>query len=184
MSGLAIAALLLACAWLGVLTLVVVLLVRQVGLLSVRLSSASQLPSLDDDGPEIGSSVPQEVAAELPELEGERSYLLLVAATCTPCRELIADIGERHFEQTVTALVAGREEEAEELVGFLPSCGIRPVVDPEATLLARKLGIRSTPFIVEVKRGTITRKAYLWDGGSDLIEFLEHEVPAAKAQAG
>jgi hypothetical protein len=184
MSGLAIAALLLACVWLGVLTLVVVLLVRQVGLLSVRLSSANRLPSLNDDGPEIGSSVPEEVAAELPELEGERTYLLLVAATCTPCRELIADIGERYFEQTVTALVAGREEAAEELAGFLPSCGIRTVLDPKATRLARDLEIRSTPFVLEVERGTITRKAYLYDGGSELVEFLEYEAPSPKATTG
>jgi hypothetical protein len=181
MSGLAIAALVLACVWLGILTLVVVVLVRQIGLLTVRLSNVSQPLSSEDDGPEIGSSVPEEVAAQLPELEGERAYLLLVAATCTPCRELIADIGEHYFEQTVTALVPGRVEAAEEFARFLPSCGIRPVVDPQATTLAQALKIQSTPSVLEVERGTITRKAYLYDGGSDLIRFLEDGAPSARS---
>ena len=62
MSALAIVALVLACVWLGVLTFVVVLLVRQVGLLTVRLSMATQAISLDDDGPEVGSILPEDVA--------------------------------------------------------------------------------------------------------------------------
>ena len=48
MSALAIAALVLVCAWLGILTFVVMLLVRQVGLLTVRFSMATQAMSLDD----------------------------------------------------------------------------------------------------------------------------------------
>lgn len=67
MSALAVAALVLVCIWLGVLTLVAVLLVRQVGLLTVRHSMASQAISLDDDGPEIGSSLSEDVASVMPE---------------------------------------------------------------------------------------------------------------------
>ena len=69
MSALAIAALVLVCLWLGVLTLVVVLLVRQIGLLTVRLSVSGQVSSLDDDGPEVGSAVPEHVASVLLDLE-------------------------------------------------------------------------------------------------------------------
>src|SRR3712207_9513624 len=53
MSALAVTALVLVCVWLGALTLVAVLLVRQIGLLTVRLNVASQTLSLDDDGPEV-----------------------------------------------------------------------------------------------------------------------------------
>ncbi len=49
MSGIAVAALVLVCVWLGVLSLVVVLLVRQIGLLTVRLSVAGQALSPDND---------------------------------------------------------------------------------------------------------------------------------------
>jgi hypothetical protein len=181
MNGLVIVALILACTWLGILTLVVVLLVRQVTLLTVRLSGLNQQPTLDNDGLEVGSNVPEDVTTQLPELEGERAYLLLVSATCTPCRELVDDLSGHYLEQTVTALVPGREEAAEEFARLLPSCGIRPVLDPEAARLAQVLKIQSTPFVMEVERGVITRKAYLYNGGSDLIKFLEHERTSSKA---
>jgi len=170
MSALAIAALVLVCVWLGVLTLVVVLLVRQIGLLTVRLSVADRALSVDNDGPEVGSSVPEDVA--LPDLEEERAYLLLFSAGCTPCRELVADLGDRRFEQNIVALVPGSEEQASELAALLPP-GIRAVLDPEATSLAESLKIQSTPFALEVERGTVTRKAYLYEGASDLIGFVE-----------
>jgi hypothetical protein len=173
MSALAIAALVLVCTWLGVLTFVVILLVRQIGLLTVRLSIASQTFSLDDDGPEVGSSVPEDVASVLPEPEEEeRAYLLLISAGCDPCRELVADLHGRRFEQNIVALVPGREEQASELAALLPS-EMRVVRDPKATSLAESLDLESTPFALEVERGTVTRKAHLHGGASALIEFLD-----------
>jgi hypothetical protein len=182
MSGMAIAALLLACVWLGVLSLVVVLLVRQVGLLSLRLSAVGQgqTVSLDDDGPEIGSNVPEDVSASLSHLEGERAYLLLASATCGSCREVIADIGSHHFEQQVTALIPGREELSSEIATLLPP-GVRAVLDPEASKLADALKIHSTPFAVEIQDGKIAGKAYLYNRGSDFIEFVEQKGPPAEA---
>lgn len=172
MSTLAVAALVLVCIWLGVLTLVAVLLVRQVGLLTVRLSVASQTMSLDDDGPEIGSSMPEDVASVMP--EEEQAYLLLVSAGCDPCRELVAELDGRRFERPVVALVPGREEQAAELAALLPS-DTRVVLDPEATQLAESLDLESTPFAIEVEDGTVTRKAHLYGGASALIEFVEPE---------
>ena len=171
MSALAVAALVLVCIWLGVLTLVAVLLVRQVGLLTVRLSVAGQALAVENDGPEVGSDIPEDVTFALPDLEAERAYLLLISANCTPCRELVADIGDRGFEQTIVALVPGNEEQASELASLLPS-GIRAVLDPEAASLAETLKLRSTPFALEIERGRVTRKAYLYEGASDLIEFV------------
>jgi hypothetical protein len=172
MSALAIAALVLVCIWLGVLTLVVVLLVRQVGLLTVRLSVAGEATSLDNDGPEIGSSVPEDVAVVLPDQAEEHAYLLLISSTCLPCWELATDLAEHRFEQKIVALVPGHEERAGELAALLPS-SMRVVLDPEATRLAGALQLESTPFALEIERGAVTRKAYLHQGASDLIEFVE-----------
>ena len=171
MSALAVAALVLVCVWLGVLTLVAVLLVRQVGLLTLRLSVAGQALAVENDGPEVGTNIPEDVTSALPDLEAERAYLLLVSAGCTPCRELVADIGDRSFEQTIVALVPGDEERGGELASLLPS-GIRAVLDPEATEVAEALKLQSTPFALELERGQVTRKAYLYEGASDLIEFV------------
>ena len=147
MSALAIAALVLVCIWLGVLTLVVVLLVRQIGLLTVRLSVASQAFSVDNDGPEVGSSLPEEVTSVVPELMEERAYLLLISSTCTPCRELVADLqGEQRFEeQKIVAGVAGQEEQARGIASLRPS-GIRVVLVPDAARVAGATELESTAF--------------------------------------
>src|SRR5215207_3770698 len=179
MSALAIAALVLVCVWLGVLSFVVVLLVRQIGLLTVRLSVAGQALSLDNDGPEVGSKVPDEVASVLPNPEEGRAYLLLVSATCAPCRQLVADIGERHFEQAIVALVPGSEQVAGGLASLLPS-GIQAVLDPDASRLAEAHKIHSTPFALETANGTVTRISYLYAGAPDLTEFVEAKNAAIK----
>jgi hypothetical protein len=98
--------------------------------------------------------------------------MLLLSATCAPCRELVSDVGERHFEQTIVALVPGDEQMAGELASLLPS-GMQAVPDPDATKLAEVLGISSTPFILEVENGAVTRKAYLYNGAPDFVEFVE-----------
>jgi hypothetical protein len=169
MSALAIVALVLACVWLGLLTFVVVLLVRQVGLLTVRLSMATQAISLDDDGPEVGSTLPEDVAEVVP--DGERAYLLLISASCEPCRELVVELDGHQFEQSVVALVPGRQEQASELAALLPP-GVRVVVDPEATQLAESLDLESTPFAIAGEGGTVTSKVHLFGGASALLEFV------------
>jgi hypothetical protein len=170
MSALAIVALVLVCAWLGVLTFVVMLLVRQVGLLTVRFSMATQAMSLDDDGPDIGSSLPEEVAEVMP--EGNRAYLLLISEGCDPCRELVAELDGHRFEQKMVALVPGRQEQAAELAALLPR-DIKVVLDPEAIQLVESLDLESTPFVLEVEDGIVTRKVHLFGGASALLEFVE-----------
>jgi hypothetical protein len=136
-----------------------------------RLSVAGQALAVENDGPEVGTNIPEDVTSALPDLEAERAYLLLISAGCTPCRELVADIGDRSFEQTIVALVPGDEERGGELASLLPS-GIRAVLDPEAAEVAEALKLQSTPFALELERGQVTRKAYLYEGASDLIEFV------------
>jgi hypothetical protein len=170
MSALAIAALVLVCAWLGVLTFVVILLVRQVGLLTVRVSIATRATSLDEDGPEIGTSLPEDVAEVMP--EKERAYLLLISEGCDPCRELVVELDGHRFEQKIVALVPGREEQAAELAALLPS-DIKVVLDPEAIQLVESLDLESTPFVLEVEDGIVTRKVHLFGGATALIEFVE-----------
>jgi hypothetical protein len=177
MSALAIVALVLACVWLGVLTFVVVLLVRQVGLLTVRLSMATQAISLDDDGPEVGSTLPEDVTEVMP--DRERAFLLLISASCEPCRELVVELDGHQFEQSVVALVPGRQEQASELAALLPP-GIRVVVDPEATQLAESLDLESTPFAIAVEGGTVTSKVHLFGGAPALLEFVESENARAE----
>lgn len=41
----------------------------------------------------------------------------------------------------------------------------------------------STPFAVETENGTVNRKAYLYGGAPDLVEFVEPESTAVRADS-
>jgi hypothetical protein len=129
-------ALVIAMAWLGVLTLVTLLLVRQMGILTVRLSMGGSNFSLAHDGPEVGSKVPAEALAILPRLERGRTVILHVSATCSPCRELVTSLKGRALAPHTIAWVAGRTELADALVSLLPA-GMTIVRDPDVTELAK-----------------------------------------------
>jgi hypothetical protein len=182
-NGLVMVALIVFSLWLGVLTLVVILTVRQIALLTVRLSTAAggQLSTItddeflvDDDGPEVGGELPEEVASALPELGWQKSFILLVSSTCAPCRELAAELQAHHFAAPVIALVAGRDRElADDLAELLPS-GMHIVRDPQATELAGALQIHSTPFAVAIGSGRVVEKTYV-HRSADLVAFIEGE---------
>jgi hypothetical protein len=176
MSGIGVAAILVTGAWLGVLTLVVVLLVRQIGLLTVRLDLAGPSYEPEHDGPEVGSPIPEAVTSVLPRLRDGRAHLVLLSATCSPCRELAAELqGERLPDaQNVIALVPGREELADGVVAMLPP-GVTAVRDPEATAIAKSLQIQSVPFALQVEDGIVAGRAtipYLRTA-ADLARFVE-----------
>lgn len=172
MSGLEITALVLVSAWLAILTVVIVLIVRQISLITVRLSLVGEAFSLDDSGPEIGGRVPDEVVSLLPELNEGRIDLLLLSATCESCRGVAEELGGYRIGSTVVALIPGRREVAEGIAGLLPP-GIRAVLDPEAAEMSGRLDILSAPFAMRVEDGNVSKKAHLYEGASDFLAFLE-----------
>lgn len=181
MSGLGTIALVLAAIWMGLLTLAVVLTIRQVAILMVRLDRLGEgvgaIGSFYDpmaEGPEIGSRLPDEVARSLPELGSGTTHLLLLSATCGPCRDMAEGLGRAGIpkEGRVLALIPGRRELADGLVAMLPA-GVRHVRDPQATALARGLSIQRVPFALRVESGTVTAKAPPLDSTADLIQFIE-----------
>lgn len=184
LNGLEILALTVVGVWLGALTLVVILSVRQISLLTVRLSTTTNHASpeivepdfsVDNDGPEVGSEIPEEVTSVLPELlQGNRWHILLVSANCSPCRKLATKLSGRPFASPVIALVAGREKAlADGLEELLPP-EMHTVRDPKATELARALQIHSTPFVVAAQNGRVVKKAYIYQP-SDFVKFVQDE---------
>lgn len=181
MNGLSIVVLGLVGLWLALLTFVLILVIRQIALLTVRLSVNGQAFSLANDGPEVGSNVSEEILSTLPVLERKRTHVLLISATCAPCRELVTELSEHRFEPSVIALVAGREELAEGLIALLPS-NFQVVRDPQATTVAQALNVKSTPFALTLEDGTVSRKAYMYRP-ADFVAFAEgtkgSDVPIA-----
>jgi hypothetical protein len=155
MSALQLTALILSGFWLGVLTLAVLLLVRQVSVLTVRLDIAIQQFSPSNDWLAVGAPVPEEVTTALPQLREGLHYILALSATCEPCRDLVAQFDGQEVIRHVLALVSGPPERAENLIDFLPP-SVEVIRDPRASSLLRSLQIRSTPYAVEMENGIVS----------------------------
>lgn len=161
------AALVLVGAWIAILSLVVLVLVREVALLRARLDESSQA-ILMRDGPDVGRALPEAVRASL---SGD-SFLLLLSAICGPCHDLAKELRtERPPDAPLIALVTGRRELADRIVSELPQWAT-VIRDPQAGQVARALNIKSTPFAIRVRDGRVAGKAYL-RGTRDLLRLAQ-----------
>jgi hypothetical protein len=184
MTGLGLAALLVATAWLAVLTVVVLVLVRQIGLLTVRLDFAgTDRVWRDSEGPELGSTLPEEVTSRVAGLDRGLAYLILLEAGCGPCRILADDLRQSEvIQHRVVAVLRGAGEVADGMAELLPPW-VEVVRDPAAGDIVDRLEIEVTPSAVEVEDGTVTGKA-LVRGTPDLLELIEaREAEEADAVA-
>lgn len=171
MDGTETIALVFVAAWLGILTLVVVLMIRQIGLLTVRLRLTGSTFDVSADGLGIGEVVPEEISSKLPVIGGLPTYVLLISPTCNQCRELATELRGRLGDlRNIVALVPGLAEPADSLAAMLPS-EVQAIRDPEASRFAKLLGIRSTPFAIEITHGLVTGKAYI-HGTADLLDLV------------
>lgn len=179
MTGLELIAVVAVAVWLGILTVVVILLVRQLGLVALRVDGFNPQFFLENDGPLVGSDIPMEAVSLVPELAAGKHHLLLISGSCTPCRDLVFDLERQPFGHKVFALVAGRDEVVEAVIDFMPP-DVAAIRDPIATKVSSLLHIRSTPFAVEVEGGRITAKSYV-RGAQDLRSFVGAEdVPLGR----
>lgn len=166
--------------WLGVLTVVVVLVVRQIALLTARLSVTDGETFLANDGPLLDTAVPQEALSALPSLVHGQTQLLLLSGTCGPCRDLASELARRRFQSPGTVVLAsGRAELADALVALLPS-GLRTLRDPEAARVARALHIQSTPFAVLIEDGVVKAKTYVHES-ANLISLVDEDETTTHA---
>lgn len=94
-------------AWSVILTIVVVLCVRQIALLTLRFEARGETFSVGDDGLDVGTAVPPAAKRHVPELAEGLAYVLHVAASCNSCRELVPALGRHEFHSPMIALLTG-----------------------------------------------------------------------------
>lgn len=177
MTGLAIVGLILMGIWVGVLTLAMLLVIRQLGVLTLQLSRGAPGFSIDTDGLEIGSSIPVGVVDRLPQIDSGRAAIMLVSATCMPCHTLVEELPNYRLDPPIITLLAGRPEPADALAQLLASSVEVIIRDPEATEIAEALKIHSTPFGLVVEERRVTSKAYL-RSAKHFLTLLNNHVSA------
>lgn len=187
MSGLEVGAVVAVVIWLAAQTLVLVLAIRQIALLTARMDRAGAGPiifGMPDDGPPVGKAVPDVVLEELPQLQIGLVHVVLLSATCTPCREMAAQLRHQRLpgEEKIIALVPGRERLAESLIAMLSS-QFTSVRDPVATEIATILQITRVPFALTLRDGFVIAKSPVLDSVEDLVQFLTKSVSQLNGSA-
>jgi hypothetical protein len=162
MSALEALALTLVAAWIGVLSVVIALLVRQVALLTKQVDPRHSL-----DGLTVGRRIPRPLADLLPDSSGS---VLVLGSGCAPCLELVNDLRDVDIEHPVVAVIEGEPALAAVLAEKLPS-GMRRVTGEEADRAYAALDLQTTPFIFSVDRRQIVFKTPL-KGAEDFLSLL------------
>lgn len=144
--------------WMAVLSLVVVLLVRQTSLLTVRVTAASNRLELDNDGPRIGSKVDSAILRA--PLSPSTTFVVVMSATCKPCHELVEGVEPQAWPSRMIAVLTGPPAAARDLARRLPT-DTKLLIDDEARDAAGHLGISSLPFGVLVQDDVVIDKGYL-----------------------
>lgn len=172
--------------WLYSITLgvVVVILIRQVGLLNLRLGPMGARPT--DDGPEIGERIS---GLALQDQHGKQlilggaecppMLLVFVSGSCTLCHELLPAIRTvaRSYPEVSSILVGIGEDRAfTQLVRGLRNV---PLHYSFAPVVARAMRVHSTPYaIVLDKQGFVTDKGIV-----NQVEHLEALIYSAKGES-
>jgi hypothetical protein len=158
--------------WMGLLTLVVVLLVRQMSLLTVRVSAASNRAELENDGPAIGSQLHERIRATV-NGAGVPTLIMVMSATCKPCHDLVDSIDPRSWPTQTLAVITGPDGSAGDLARQMPA-NARLLTGNEARDAAGLLAISSLPFGLLVQDGMVFDKGYLSNRVD--LERLLHRV--------
>ncbi|HYI99401.1 MAG TPA: hypothetical protein VEX36_06980 [Thermoleophilaceae bacterium] len=153
-------------AWLGALSVLAAVVVRQVALLSKLVD-----PDYSLDGLTVGRRLPQQVASLLPDSSGA---ILVLGASCAPCRELAQNLGAIDLEQAVVAIIEGDPVHAMPLAEALP-VGVRAIAGEKADAAYSALDLQTTPFLFLIERRQIVDKAVL--RGADHLRSLLGAAP-------
>jgi hypothetical protein len=144
--------------WAIVATGAILVLLRQVALVSIRLDMQMRLPDLTDfgNGPEMGMMFPSI-------LDDQPASFLLVAmsSACTSCDEFVrsweaGDVGPPN--DPLIVLLSGNRATARAFGERLPNW-MRVVYDPKASRVGRDIGLSKTLLALHIVDGRVVGRA-------------------------
>lgn len=171
--------------WLLALTVVIAGVVRHLGTMTL-VQAAGQAPvinmDLDADGPEIGTSVPQEVHDILrrhqdSQVTSERRLVVFFSPGCGTCVDAARELARRtELADRCTIFILGARIAAAgtvtELLDVLQPLADTVSVDEDARAAMQGLQINSVPFVVSIAADRIDGKLFI-RRASQLQDFLD-----------
>lgn len=157
MSGLETLVVVVGAAWLCVLSGVLIVAIQQLTIVTKRLDLIAGPTPTTQSGPPVGMALPEDAQALLAESD-QTGVVLVMSATCGPCRTVADELAGAVFAEPVLVLLTGRDEAADEINSILP-VGLEVIRDPSASAYATALGIVHSPFALAVKAGRVVGKS-------------------------
>jgi hypothetical protein len=161
-------------AWLLVLTLAVLVLARQLSVVSLRLMRSGGSVEVSEDGPELGAELPVRwrnlLAAKEP------TTLLLLSATCVTCRDVVDGLSRMPPARPLAVLLSGTNEVADSMAERLSRLSQVRVLRGELPAeFGTDLQIKSVPFGLVVTDGMVTSKGYVYNAASFVGALVRDE---------
>lgn len=176
-----------------VLSIIVLGLVRQLGLIHYRLESEQNLWTTPE-GLEIGSKAPEFRAMDLIQgkeltlqnLKGSTSLLVFVSPTCGPCIELmpyIVEFQKSQDDKLNMMLVSQASSQAS--LDFVTTYKSRVfiIADPDS-LISKIYKVPATPFAYHLDKDGIVRHRGITNNSKALDELIFAEVYSAESAGG
>jgi hypothetical protein len=158
MNGIEVGALVGAAGWLALLTLAIVVVVRHLGLLTLRIQAGHVR---EGDGLLIGERVPPDAVTIIPELDHELRSLVFLSETCGACHEVASRLGEVPDRNQVIAIVVGDDSRMTRKLSARIAPDLSRVEAGVALEVANAFRVQQTPQAVQVENGIIIGKATL-----------------------
>lgn len=162
--------------WLAGLTFIVLVLVRQVGIVSIKLTPQLNVAHATEHARTeliIGEPLHADVLRILPELREGLRYLTYLSPTCSSCRRFVSELSDAEaLPSGLILLMTGPKRTALAMVEGMVPAGIRVVHAPEAEEVAERIGIDSTPFLVQTFDGVLMGWSGV-NGVEDLYNLYE-----------
>ena len=169
------------------LTTVVLGLVRQLGLIYLRLGPEQNVLATKE-GLELGSPAPDFRATDivhgkeitLPDLKGRQSVLVFVSSSCSPCLELMPHIAaaQRSWDGKVN-IVLFSQGSAQANLDLANDHKLKTLVlsDPTGTI-STAYKVRATPFAYRLDKDGLVRRRGIVNKLEDLEALLEDASPS------
>lgn len=161
--------------WGVLVSIILILLVRQVSLMSVRLNLLMRMPDLSEFGigPELGTTIPGSASDILP----ENGVILALSATCESCHTVASTLPRRSEDLpgALVVLLTGRGKPAKELRLKIPDW-VKVLRDPDASKLGRELELSRTLWALRLQDNVVVGHADV-STGEDLLRLTEANVP-------